>query len=508
MSDLENTPVQDSSEQCSLPRRVQLNNLVLFALCTGMQYLAAPVLYVGITQASLCEKLGADARVANLPATMFFALTAMPVLLAWLSPGIGSLRRNLSICYGSTATMLGVTALVLSMPVADSVKLGVVILQGAVSGAAGPTAIALLWEMVGRGSDERRRGLALGLAFGAGPVLAVIGSFAQAVLMGGTFFGLEFKSPENLDGFVVLFACGVPVMVIASVLSWFFKLPEVETEPSREPIGEVLGLLVGLPMMLASIGLVQAGEFTGTPLYRFGGYLAAAVSAAGFLYHFRPILTQRVLLLATVVTVLVYSGNTIPSNMNLFSPEVLGDEPAKFAGMQNALRFGFKVVAGAVLGWLLTRSHPRQGLVATATIFLLAQVWAIFATGTAYLVAFGLYGAGELIGVYAPNYILSASRPGDIRRNMAFVTLLMVPAAPTGYLFGAIADSVRDAGWQLGDMTSTALGFRVSFGVCALLILLGILVALVKLPRTPGLVGDAPSSDEILGDPDGEEAVP
>ena len=151
---------------------------------------------------------------------------------------------------------------------------------------------------------------------------------------------------------------------------------------------------------------------------------------------------------------------------------------------------------------------PRQGLVATATIFLLAQVWAIFATGTAYLVAFGLYGAGELIGVYAPNYILSASRPGDIRRNMAFVTLLMVPAAPTGYLFGAIADSVRDAGWQLGDMTSTALGFRVSFGVCALLILLGILVALVKLPRTPGLVGDAPSSDEILGDPDGEEAVP
>ena len=207
-------------------------------------------------------------------------------------------------------------------------------------------------------------------------------------------------------------------------------------------------------------------------------------------------------MLATVVTVLVYSGNTIPSNMTLFTPEVLGDEPAKFAGMQNALRFGFKVVAGAVLGWLLTRSHPRQGLVATATIFLLAQLWAIFATGTAYLVAFGLYGAGELIGVYAPNYILSASRPGDIRRNMAFVTLLMVPAAPTGYLFGAIADSVKDAGWQLGDMTSAALGFRVSFGVCAVLILLGIIVALAKLPRSPGLVGDDPSPDSVPRLPD------
>ena len=207
------------------------------------------------------------------------------------------------------------------------------------------------------------------------------------------------------------------------------------------------------------------------------------ISVLGFLHHFRPILTQRVLLLATVVTVLVYSGNTIPSNMNLFTSEVLGAEPAQYAGMQNALRFGFKVVAGAVLGWLLTRSHPRQGLVATATIFLLAQVWAVFATGTAYLVAFGLYGAGELIGVYAPNYILSASRPGEIRRNMAFVTLLMVPAAPTGYLFGAIADSVRESGWTWGEMSSAALGFRASFVVCGVLIATGIAVAVITLPK-------------------------
>ncbi|MDP7277194.1 MAG: hypothetical protein QF363_17070 [Planctomycetaceae bacterium] len=487
MSESEISPVVDTSSQCPLPSRVQLANLVLFALCTGMQYLAAPVLYVGITQASLCKALGADARVSNLPATMFFALTAVPVLLAWLSPGIGSLRRNLSICYASTALMLLVTALVLALPVSNEIKIGVVILQGAVSGAAGPTAIALLWEMVGRGSDEKRRGLALGLAFGAGPILAVIGSFGQTVLLGGSFFGLELAGLEGLDGFVVLFACGGPVMVLAAVLSWFFRLPEVKTEPTREPVGSVMGLLVGLPLMLASIALVQAGVFTNASVLKFAGYAAAAVSAVAFVYHFRPILTQRVLLLATVVTVLVYSGNTIPSNMNLFTPEVLGDEPAKYAGMQNALRFAFKVIAGAVLGWLLTRSHPRQGLVATATVFLLAQVWAIFATGTAYLLAFGLYGAGELIGVYAPNYILSASAPGDIRRNMAFVTLLMVPAAPTGYLFGSIAESVKEAGWQLGEMTSAALGFRVSFGVCAVLILLGIIVALVALPRRPGI---------------------
>jgi MFS family permease len=478
-------PGDDTNPECPLEPRVQVSNLVFFAMCTGMQYLAAPVLYVGITQASLCKALGADARVSNLPATMFFALTAVVVLVAWLSPGIGSLRRNLSICYASTAVMLLVTAVVLAMPVANEIKIGVVILQGAVSGAAGPTAIALLWEMVGRGSDERRRGMALGLAFGAGPVLAVVGSFGQTLLLGGKFFGLEYEGLDGLDGFVVLFACGVPVMAVAAILSWSFRLPEVLVEPSREPIASVLGLLVGLPLMVGSIGLMQVGQFTDEDSFIYAAYAVAALSAAAFVYHFRPILTQRVLLVATVVTVLVYSGNTIPSNMNLFTSEVLGDEPARYAGMQNALRFGFKVIAGAVLGWLLTRSHPRLGLVATAAIFLFAQLWAIFATGTAYLVAFGLYGAGELIGVYAPNYILSASRPGEIRRNMAFVTLLMVPAAPTGYLFGSIAQSVKDAGWQMGEMTSAALGFRISFVVCAVLILSGIVVALVALPRQP-----------------------
>ena len=63
---------------CGLSWPEQRRNLILFALCTGTQYLAAPVLYVGITQASLCDRLGADARTSNLPGTLFFAMTAMP----------------------------------------------------------------------------------------------------------------------------------------------------------------------------------------------------------------------------------------------------------------------------------------------------------------------------------------------------------------------------------------------------------------------------------------------
>ena len=97
---------------CTLPWKEQRRNLILFAMCTGTQYLAAPVLYVGITQASLCDRLGADARTANLPGTLFFAMTAMPALIAWVSPGVSSLKRNLSLCYAASALMLTVLAVV------------------------------------------------------------------------------------------------------------------------------------------------------------------------------------------------------------------------------------------------------------------------------------------------------------------------------------------------------------------------------------------------------------
>jgi hypothetical protein len=68
---------------------------------------------------------------------------------------------------------------------------------------------------------------------------------------------------------------------------------------------------------------------------------------------------------------------------------------------------------------------------------------------------------------------------------MAFVTMLMVPAAPAGYLYGAIVDNVKAAGWTLGGMSSEMLGFRISFLVCGLLIITGIVLALVSLPPRP-----------------------
>jgi MFS family permease len=472
-------------QTCPLAWPEQRRNLVLFALCTGMQYLAAPVLYVGITQASLCDKLGADARTANLPGTLFFAMTAMPALIAWLSPGVAVLRRNLSLCYGICAAMLATIALTLTLDLSNSVKIAMVILQGGVSGAVMPAAIALLWEAIARGSDESKRGLALSLAFGAGPILAVVGSLGQAALLGGDFFFWKFDGVDYPWNFVALFGAGFPVMALAAVFGQFLVVPPTDREPDREPVIAVIGLLIGLPMMFGSVGLLHVASVLSDERYRQAGYVTAAIAAVALVYHFRSLLRQRVLLVATIVTILVYSGNMIPSNMNLYSREVLGDSPEKYAGLQNMLRFGFKVVAGFILGWMLTRTNPRAGILATSTVFLVSQDWAMLVTGPWYLVAFGIFGAGELIGVYSPNYIVSASRTSDLRRNMAFATMLMVPAAPAGYLYGAIVDFVRDHELTAFGLSSASLGFRLSFLASGLLILSGIVVAAMLLPRQP-----------------------
>lgn len=482
------------TSSCPLTAAEQRRNLILFALCIGLEYLAAPVLYVGITQASLCDHLGADTLTANLPAMLYFAMTAVPTLVAWASPSVRVLQRNLAICFGLTALTLGLTALALHRDVSRDFKLWAVILQGAVSGATMTGAIAYLWEIIGRGSDEKHRGAALSLAFGMGPVLAVLGSLGQTALLGGTIFGWQFAGVGSPQSFVALYGLGVPIMILGTILACFFVVPPVADEPSREPVREVVGVLVGLPLMFASVLLVQGDWGTSAVWLRVLGYLAALGATAGFVYHFRTILQQPVLLVATLVTILVYTANMIPSNMNLYSAEVLGDLPEKYAGQQNMLRFGFKVAAGLFLGWLLTRTHPRAGVLATASLYLAAMLWATLVTGPWYLVAFGLYGAGELIGVYAPNYIVSASRPSELRRNMAFVSLLMVPAAPAGYLFGAVADLAIRNQWTGLGWTSRQLGFRISFLACAACVLLGMLIARALLPKHPQPPADVPAN--------------
>ena len=182
---------------------------------------------------------------------------------------------------------------------------------------------------------------------------------------------------------------------------------------------------------------------------------------------------------------IVYIGNMILSNMALYSEEVMGLDPQQTAGYQNAMRFGFKAIAGLMLGWILTRSNARWGILITSGLYVMALVWAMVASSGIYLFAFGIFGAGELVGVYAPNYILSASRKSQMRRCMVLMNLLMAPVGQLGPIFGQIADSIHEKGITAFGQSSRALGFKVSFAVCAAVIVLGILVAVIWLPGNP-----------------------
>lgn len=413
----------------------QQRNVIVFSACTALQYMAGPLLYVGPQQGALCATLGASPLVANLPEIAFSAMTITPAFLAWWLPEVTVLKRILAACYLTAASALALVAIALVLPVSNSLRIAAVILQGAAIGATVPTAIALLWEAIGRGAHPTRRGQALSLAFGIGPFLAVGAALLAQELLKGRLWGLLAEPLTPPWNSVAVFGGGVPLLLTAAVLSLGLQIPPATEAEVREPI------LTGLT------------QFLRTPL----------------------------LARATIVTILLYIGNTIAANMNLYTEMVLSGDAQSYVNYQYAIRFGAKGLAGILLGWLLTRSHPRAGIVVTGSIFALSLVWALFVTGPAYLIAFGIYGAGELVGVYAPNYILSASAPRHMRRNMAFVTMMMAPAAPAGYLFGAIANSAA-----LGRET----GLRLSFVVCLAILVAGVGLALWLLPKSP-----SPESD-------------
>src|SRR5215813_7601865 len=107
------TPDGTLPGDCSLDRAAQTRNLLLFAACFGANYLAAPVGYVGVTQASLCEALGAGETVANLPLSIYLGMTAFPVLIAWLFPQVRQLKRGVVTCFALNAASLAAITLLL-----------------------------------------------------------------------------------------------------------------------------------------------------------------------------------------------------------------------------------------------------------------------------------------------------------------------------------------------------------------------------------------------------------
>lgn len=458
------------------------SNLKIFAMIVALQYLAAPVIYVGITQASLLKELDASAVVANLPGASFFVMATLVALVAWAFPKVSQLKPILISCYGLAAITSALTAVTLVLPVSNQMKIIAVILQSGITGATIPTAIAFIWEVLGRTTDESKRGVALGLAYGAGPVLAALGSLMSQMILAGHFelgpLKLQAQTLPSPQNFALLFGLIAPVMGLASFLASRFEIALPAEEPQRKSFAEVIDLSLGIA---AGVAAMVFALYRNMPV----SVALMLVSTGLFIVHFRDLLSVRVLRLVAFMTVIFYVGNTIPSNMSLYSRSVLGVDPVEYAGYQNLLRFSFKALAGAGLGWLLVKTNPRAGVLVTASLYVLALAWAMFASGKAYLLAFGIFGAGELIGVYAPNYMLSACRKSEMKRGQVMMNLAMGPVGQAGVLFGWIVDSVHENQWTAFGQNSRALGYKLSFAVCAGILILGMLFTLLWIPAKP-----------------------
>jgi hypothetical protein len=443
---------------CTLTDQQQLRNVVLYSINWCLIYLASPVVYVGLVHAALSKQLGANDTISNLPAGVYLWTSPLPVLVVWFFPQVRLIRRLIFAGYLTIALMGWVVAAVLMLP-PDLVDPAIIVIpaliaHAAVLGCANGVMATCQWEVLGRGVSEARRGLALALAFGVGPMLAVVASVGSQLLLAGKMelpgFRLAVPRLESPQNFVILFASSVPIMGLAACLSLFYVVPTPTVEVSRQPFLEGV----------------------------FGG--------------FGEFLSYRLILIAAIAYILVYSGHMVMPNINLYTEEVVGETPADLAGTQLTLRFGFKVVAGFLLGWLLIRTHPKASLLVTASLTLAGVVWALFAPGMWFLLSFGILGAGELFGVYYPNYILSCSNKSRMRRNMAFTSLITMPVGFASILFGGISDTV-------GEFSTKKFGFQMSFLASIAMLVITLVLVQIGLPARPRpQQSDMDKSDEIM----------
>jgi hypothetical protein len=427
-------------DDCPLGVREQTRNVLIVGIDTALCYLAAPVMYVDVHHTTLMNQLqaaGAEARasLSNLPSSAYMVFSVLPLFVAWAFPQVRLLRRTLVTCYAALALASAAVAAVLILPVAWWLKAAVVVGHGAVLGGARTVAVAFEFEVLGVAVAESRRGQALGLAYGLGPFLAILGSLLAQLMVAGKVGPVGEEAVPSPERFALLFASAVPVMALGAFLCSRLVVPVPEREAPRQPF--VAGV--------------------------FGGFVR--------------FLGRPVVLLAVTSAVVIFCGYQVIGNMALYCGVLFGEDPARSAGYQKAVLYAFKGVMGLTMGWVLTWTAPRAVVLISAAAGLAAVVLAAFAPASAYLLSFGLLGAGQLYGIYITNYILSCASKALMRRYMAFTMITMMPAAPAGVLYGAVADF-------FGARHTQAFGYQMSFAVAAGLIALGIGLSLL-LPRRP-----------------------
>lgn len=417
---------QRSDSDCPLDRRDQSRNLLIFGSNVSLIYLGAPVLYVGIGQGALCQRLGASETIANLPATMYFWMTPLPIFVAWYFCAVRLIKPVLITTFLIVAAGGALVTAALFLTDSTGLIITAVVMHSGLLGCALGVVANFQWEALGRGVTESRRGQALALAFGAGPILAFLSSFASQ------FVVEQFEYPWS---FAILFGATTPITALGALLSSCYVMPLPAQESPRPDF--VRGIFGG-----------------------FGDYLS-----------------HRPILFAALATLLVSSGYNVFTNLSLFTKEAVGTLAEEYMGYQNALRYGFKAAAGTLLGFI-TLNNPRRGMLLTTAFCLASVVWVLEVPGIWFLLSFGLMGMGELWGVYYPNYILSCSEKDKMRRNMAFTSMLYMPSGFAPLLYGYITTEV-------GAQHGKRFGFEVSFMISIAVLSITLLLVLALPARPP-----------------------
>ena len=421
--------MNDSPEH-AIDERWQRRNCLVFLANTALAYLVAPVLYVGVLQAAVSKSYQASDAVANLPESVALWVAPLPVLAAWLWPAPRLLRPMLTMCLIAMGSAGLCTALVFAAA-PRSWAVPAMIVHAAVIGVANGVRNMCLWELIGRGMSPEWRGRTLGWTFGIGPAFAVLGSCVSQLVLGGEFLGwAPVEQAPQPWGYVLLFGATCPAMWLCAALVALAHAPDAGEAAESDA-----------PVRLAHV--VQ-----GLRAYFLNPLIVAA--AAGFL--------------------LTYGGTMIMNNLSLYAKEAMGESPERYAGLQLALRFGLKSLAGFALGWLVTRIDAKASLLATTAMSLAGVAWASLVPGKGYMLSFGLLGGGELFYVYYLNYIVGCSAPERIRENTAYTNLLTILVGSLPLLFGLASDRY---------------GLRFSFVLAIGILAMALAIVAFRLPREP-----------------------
>ena len=404
---------EPSTESAVTPEMDRRNGRIFFVSWV-LIYLAAPVMYIDVVQAALCNKLGARPALASLPASAYFFGSFAPFFVSWFVPH--RLVRGVAVAaYCTTAALLAAVCALLVIPSPNEVRIAAVIGQGLVQGFCSSISFVYMWQCLKRGTTLEGRARALRLTYGFGPIAAVAGSLGAQFVLNRGIRGLEY--PYD---FALLYLVGVLSLAAVALAASGYRLTALAEDAHPSFVRYI-------------VDGVRSYAGVRTLVVLWVAYLAWYVALGGM------------------------------ANLSLYTRNAVGRDPKELSGLVLALRFGFKALAGFGLGALALRRGIRAPLVATTLLLGAGSLWAWFAPGYAYLFAFGLMGAGELGGAYFPNYVVAFSSPAAGAANLSLLHLV-TPASSFGpVLHGALTE------W---------FGFRASFTLGAVAAALALLLVL------------------------------